>query len=215
MPRGAFPECCSQCPRPLVSPCQPAPPEETLEHQQVVLAQSPVGSLLLSSVSWCTQGSVCALQDWRLCFPQSCGSLVIKSHWPSRSDSLGIPSPFVRSPGWEAWRGFRTFTTAGKLLWYYCHPVYESPTGWVWNFILSWLCPSYCLAMASSLSLEMGYLLWVGSASSCWRLFNSLLWFWCSHSRRWPHRFYSAILNWKLGIYVLTAILLIVFDLFV
>ena len=159
MPRGAFPECCSQCPRPLVSPCQPAPPEETLEHQQVVLAQSPVGSLLLSSVSWCTQGSVCALQDWRLCFPQSCGSLVIKSHWPSRSDSLGIPSPFVRSPGWEAWRGFRTFTTAGKLLWYYCHPVYESPTGWVWNFILSWLCPSYCLTAASFLFLDMGYLL--------------------------------------------------------
>ena len=112
----------------------------------------------------CTQGSVCALQDWRLCFPQSCGSLVIKSHWPSRSDSLGIPSLSVRSPGWEAWRGFRTFATAGKLLWYYCYPVYGSPTGWVWNFILSWLCPSYCLAMASSLSLEMGYLLWIGSS---------------------------------------------------
>ena len=39
-----------------------------------------------------------------VCFPQSCGSLVIKSCWPSRSDSLGIPSPFVESPGWEAWQ---------------------------------------------------------------------------------------------------------------
>ena len=33
------------------------------------------------------------------------GSLVIKSCWASRSDSLGGPSPFVRSPGWEAWHG--------------------------------------------------------------------------------------------------------------
>ena len=36
-----------------------------------------------------------------LCFPQDCGSSVIKSHWPSKSDSLGILSPFPRSPGWE------------------------------------------------------------------------------------------------------------------
>ena len=36
------------------------------------------------------QGFVCGLQDWSLCFLQSCGSLVIKSHWPSRSDTLGI-----------------------------------------------------------------------------------------------------------------------------
>ena len=30
-------------------------------------------------------------------FPQCYGSPVIKSHWPSMPDSLGIPSPFVRS----------------------------------------------------------------------------------------------------------------------
>ena len=33
------------------------------------------------------------------------GSSIIKSHWPSRPDSLGIPGPFVRSPGWEDWHG--------------------------------------------------------------------------------------------------------------
>ena len=137
MPRGAFPECCSQCPRPLVSPCQPAPPEETLEHQQGVLAQSPVGSLLLSSVSWCTQGSVCALQDWRLCFPQSCGSLVIKSHWPSRSDSLGNSSPFVGFQAEKPAVGFRIFTTVEVLIWYYCSPIFQPPTKWVWDLILS------------------------------------------------------------------------------
>ena len=34
-------------------------------------------------------------------FPQSCGHSVVKSHWPSKSDSLGFLSPFARSPGCE------------------------------------------------------------------------------------------------------------------
>ena len=34
-------------------------------------------------------------------FPQSYGSFVIKSHWPPKSNSLGVLSPFGRSPGWE------------------------------------------------------------------------------------------------------------------
>ena len=38
----------------------------------------------------------------RVCFPQSCGSSVIISHWPSKSDSWGIPSPIAGSPSWEA-----------------------------------------------------------------------------------------------------------------
>ena len=34
-------------------------------------------------------------------FPQSCVSSVIKSHWPPKSNSLGVLSPSARSPGWE------------------------------------------------------------------------------------------------------------------
>ena len=34
-------------------------------------------------------------------FPQSCVSSVIKSHWLPKSNSLGVLSPFARSPGWE------------------------------------------------------------------------------------------------------------------
>ena len=33
-------------------------------------------------------------------FHQSYRSSVIKSHWPPRSNSLGVLSPFARSPGW-------------------------------------------------------------------------------------------------------------------
>ena len=34
---------------------------------------------------------------------------------------------------------------------------------WVWDLILSWLCPSYCLTVASSLSLDVEYLFLAGS----------------------------------------------------
>ena len=32
-------------------------------------------------------------------FPQSCVSSIIKSHWPPKSNSLGVLSPFTRSSG--------------------------------------------------------------------------------------------------------------------
>ena len=54
--------------------------------------------------SWCTHYFVCALQEWSLCFLQSCRSLGFPrlgfKVWFS-----GIPPPIARPPGWEAWRG--------------------------------------------------------------------------------------------------------------
>ena len=47
------------------------PPLETSGHSWARLGQSPVGSLLLSPGSWCTQSSVCALQE---SISQSCVS---------------------------------------------------------------------------------------------------------------------------------------------
>ena len=55
--------------------------------------------------SECTQYSVCPLQEWSLCFPQSCQSPANKSHYPSKSVSLGIPPPVAGPTGWEAWHG--------------------------------------------------------------------------------------------------------------
>ena len=95
--KGAFQNCFCQCPIPVVNPCYPTPPQEDLQLQQVVLVQSPVGSLLLSSGSRCTQDFVCTLKDWSL--PTVCGNTIIKSYCPSRSDSLEVTSPFVESPG--------------------------------------------------------------------------------------------------------------------
>ena len=53
--------------------CQSMPPPETPGHSQASLAQSLVGSLLLSPGSWCTQDFVCAFQEsvsavlWKFC----------------------------------------------------------------------------------------------------------------------------------------------------
>ena len=77
---------------------QPRPLPETPGHSQASLGQSLVGSLLLSPGFRCTQGFVCAL--WSL-FTQFCVSSVIRSHWPPKSNSLGVLSPFARSLGWE------------------------------------------------------------------------------------------------------------------
>ena len=60
-------------PDPTAGHCIHMPPPETPGHSQASLAQSLVGSLLLSPGSWCTQGFVCALQEsvspvlWKFC----------------------------------------------------------------------------------------------------------------------------------------------------
>ena len=50
-------------PNPAAGHRRPTPPPETPGHSRASLGQSLVGSLLLSPGSWCTEGSVCALQE--------------------------------------------------------------------------------------------------------------------------------------------------------
>ena len=64
-------------PDPVTGCCQPMPPPETPKHAQASLAQSLVGSQLLSPGSWCAHDFVCVLQE--SLFPQSCGGSIIKS----------------------------------------------------------------------------------------------------------------------------------------
>ena len=53
-------------------------------------------------------------QEWNLCFPWSYASPAAQTCWPLKSDSLGIPSPFVRSSGWEAWCGAHNLRNSGR-----------------------------------------------------------------------------------------------------
>ena len=60
-------------PIPMAGHCQPMPLAEMAGYSQAILAQSLVGSLLLSLGSWCVQILVCALQEsvspvlWKFC----------------------------------------------------------------------------------------------------------------------------------------------------
>ena len=89
MGRAVFPPCCLACgqtvveimvtatsfkrtcscpvvfsaPDPTAGHCRATPLPEAPGHSQASLAQSLVGTLLLSAITWCIQGSVCALQE--------------------------------------------------------------------------------------------------------------------------------------------------------
>ena len=48
-------------------------------------------------------------------FPQSCGSSIMKSHWPPKSNSLGVLCPFATSPGWEICCGSYNFLNSERI----------------------------------------------------------------------------------------------------
>ena len=96
---------------------------------------------------------------WFCLCPPSLESLFPLVLWKSCNQ---IPLGFkVRFPGDPQARKpdvrFWTFTALGELLWYYRFHLCGSSTQWVRDLILPWLCLSYRLAAASSLSLDVGY----------------------------------------------------------
>ena len=78
-------------PNPSAGHPQLTPLSETPGHSQASLGQSLLGTLLLSPISWCTQGSVCALQEsvspvlWQFCNQIPLAS---KVKFPGSSQSL-------------------------------------------------------------------------------------------------------------------------------
>ena len=79
------------------------PLPETPGHSQVwlswtltSLAQSAVGTLILLLAP----GEHKVLLAPSNCLLQTCGSSIIKSNWPIRSNSLCVLNPCARSPGW-------------------------------------------------------------------------------------------------------------------
>ena len=114
MPSGTFPDCCCQ---------SRTHGEALLTHTSTGHPPTLAGSLVQPLWGYCSfplslgaRKVLFVPPKTSFCLPlasHSCGNLVIKSRWPSRWDSLGIPSPFVRFPGWEAWRGFPNLPNSG------------------------------------------------------------------------------------------------------
>ena len=78
--------------------CQPMPPTESPGHSQARLLSLLWGHCFFLLGPGAHKDLFVPSKSL---FPQSCGSSVIKFHWPSKSNSLGFLSPFARSPGWQ------------------------------------------------------------------------------------------------------------------
>ena len=108
--------------QPCVEPLPTHASTGTLQLWQLVLVQSPVGSLLPSSGSWCTQKLVCALR--RGVSVSSSPLEVVKSNPadPQVQICWGFPV-LVRSQAGKPDVGFRAIPTVGELLSGCCRPV--------------------------------------------------------------------------------------------
>ena len=101
-------------------------------------------------------------------FLQSCGSSEIKSSWTSYSNSLGVPSPFVRSPDWEAWQEVQNVHNSARtslvLFSSLCHP----PGGYRIWFYHDWTPPVVSLLLLFCLLMWGSFLWWVPASSCRW-----------------------------------------------
>ena len=91
---------CTQCPQ----PCSWPPPTHTFARDSWTLTgkSGSVSCGVTASFFWVlVYTRFFLLVPSKSLFPQSCGSSVIKSHFPPKSNSLGFLSPFARSPVWE------------------------------------------------------------------------------------------------------------------
>ena len=115
----------SQYPWPRLGHCGLRPPPETTNtHRQVCL------SLLWGHCSFLLDPGVlkALFVPSKTLFPQSCGSSIIKSYWPSKSNfPVGSLSLFQILRLWNLLVGPRTFVTQQELLWNNCPPVCGSP----------------------------------------------------------------------------------------
>ena len=99
---------------------QPMPSPETPVHSQACLAQSLVGSLLLSPGSWCTQGFVCPVREsvslvlWKFCNQIP---LAFKFKFSGVSQSLCWIFRL------EICCGSQNFCKRARLLWCKCSPI--------------------------------------------------------------------------------------------
>ena len=75
--------------RATAAPCLPRRPSKTSREVWPRL----LWSHCFCPQSQCTQDLVYALQEWSLCFPQSCGAPTVKPPWPSKPNALGLLLP--------------------------------------------------------------------------------------------------------------------------
>ena len=160
MPMSTSQICCHQC----LCPCNEPQLPTASTGDPPLLAQSSRPGPVSYEVSAFSLGpgaheTLCACSKSRVSVSPS----PVEFQWSSPAGLqsqilwdllLPLPDPQAGEPD----VGLSTFAPVGELLWYNYFPVCGLPTWQVWDMILSWLHPSYHLTVASSLSLDVGYL---------------------------------------------------------
>ena len=130
---AVFPPCCLTCNQTMVEAVKIMGTSFKRAHARTAALSAPTLQQATANLCLCwrlldTHRRVCLSLLWGYCsfllepgahrvlfvpsmhlFPQSCVSSVIKSHWPPKSNSLGILSSFARYPGWEIFCGSYNF----------------------------------------------------------------------------------------------------------
>ena len=142
----------------MVSHSWPLPPQETLQNLQVVLAQALLESLLCPGpvhMKPCVcpprVESLFPLVLWSTC---TLASLAFKAKW-SGDSSFWCQTPSLWTVKW----GSELSLLWGNLCDNY-FPVCSLSTQCIWDLVILWNCPSYCLIVASYFSLNVEYLFW-------------------------------------------------------
>ena len=111
--RSCVPTAVLSSPDPAAGHRQLMPPPETPGYSQVKSESVSCGDTY--PFSWVPSVHKVLVVPSKGLFPQSCVSSVIKSHWPPKSNSLGILSLFARSPGWEICCGSWNFLDSARI----------------------------------------------------------------------------------------------------
>ena len=97
----------------------------------------------------------------------------------------------------------KTFTKVREFLWYYCSPDCALPTQWVWDLILSCLCPFCHLLVASSLSLDVVpfFFFFLVGSGVLWLMVAQQLVVILVLSQEWMSILYFSLLFWTRSIF--------------
>ena len=163
MPRGisqdCWCQCCCPCGKPLLTHASTGDPPTLAGRSGSVSCR--ITTLFPWVLIWTRPGYVCALQEWSICFRQSCNQIQL-----TRVIFPGDFSPFDGSSGCEAWRGPQNLHNSGRT-----SLIFFSS---LWVIYLVGVGFGFVMIAASSLSLNVGSLFfWWVPTSSCQWLFHS------------------------------------------
>ena len=180
MTRETSQDCCCKCPCPqwaIVDPCFLKRLSNTSRLLWV--------SLLWRHCSFClgpdAHKILCVCSKSLLSVSPNLVNSAVKYHWPSNSDSLGIPNPFGCSSGWKTWPGSQNLNKSGRtslILLFSSLFITNLADAKFYFIMIVPLLPSHCslyfvFECGAPFYYYYCYYFWWVPVSSYWWLFNN------------------------------------------